>query len=212
MGLLPLTDSQIAALAAAAYTAAPTWQAGDVHAVRVDVPDLTVVAWRGTVPTSLDDWLRDVDAVPTWHPQLGICHRGFLTGAEALMPAILADTAGDTLVMTGHSLGGALAIAGTGLAVAAGRSPAGLVTFGAPRVGFHTLRTLLDRVPIRQYRNASDPVPDVPPFYEHVAELIEIGEPDFGGIHDHAVALYDADVSSYLARMALNTDPQGTRT
>jgi fermentation-respiration switch protein FrsA (DUF1100 family) len=186
-----VTDADLAALSAAAYTAPAAWAAGDVAATLTG----NVVAFRGTVPDCLADWLRDFDAVPVDDADLGWCHAGFRDGARAVFPAILAGTTGP-LVLTGHSLGGALAVLTAALLRAAGQPVAELVTFGAPRAGGFRAQQLLDGVAIRQYRNAADPVPDVPwlpGLFTHMRRLTPIigrGAPD--PLDDHAISAYRA--------------------
>lgn len=186
-----MDDRYLAALAEAAYSAAPTWAAGDVCAVQTGI----VVAFRGTRIDSAEDWARDLDLVPAYYGPLGWCHRGFLDGAKAVWPQIAPHVDGNT-ILVGHSLGGALAIGTGGLAAAAGRPPAAIVTFGAPRVGLGTLVALLSGVPVRQYRHASDIVPEVPPGYRHVRlPLIEVGEADAPrpGIGDYCVLIREIE-------------------
>jgi fermentation-respiration switch protein FrsA (DUF1100 family) len=185
-----LTDADLAVIAGAAYSTKPRWAVGDVRATWSARGDIDVIAFRGTDPESLADWLRDLDFWPTWRPQLGTCHRGFITGAEGVLPWIRQDMAGRRLVLTGHSLGGALAISLAALLVALGIPVWSVVTFGAPRVGLWQLRKLMAPVPVRQYIDADDPVPQVPRPYLHVRDTISIGAPLLDLLDAHAVARY----------------------
>ena len=191
----------LAGLAAAAYASPPTFRAGDIHAVLTEQAGVTVLAVRGTQPDNLGDWLRDLDVVPRWHPVLGFCHRGFLDGAEALRPltrAALQDA--PVLVLTGHSMGGAIALLLAALMSARGeRLPAATVTFGAPRAGTQALARCLIGCEKALYRNGDDPVPDVPlamppelplPEYQQPAPLRQVGTPSGDPLSDHAIARY----------------------
>lgn len=195
-----MNDPTICQLAAAAYLAAPTWASDDVHAVRTDFDGLlTVIAFRGTVPSLLRDWLRDLNIIPTWRKRIGWCHRGFMQGAELVFPALLAGTAGRQVILTGHSLGGALAVATAALLTRAGRPPAALVTFGAPRVGLWRMRRLLRKVTVRQYCDGDDPVPCVPRPYLHMRKLIRVGVDLPNPIAAHALSRYAELVTAAAA-------------
>lgn len=82
-----------------------------------------------------------------------------------------------SLVVTGHSLGGALAtIAALDLADAYPWASVGCVTFGAPRVGNATFAAHFDaRLGARHWRvfHERDPVPMLPmgPWYQHVSGI-----------------------------------------
>ena len=173
-----------------------TFAVSDIHAVVTSIDNMSIVAFRGTVPTSWRDWFRDVDAVPTPvmdHPRLGCCHRGFMSGAEAILPLLLPELTGP-VAFTGHSLGGALAVSAAALLTDLGRPPAVLTTFGAPRVGIGgRLAEVLAGVPGRSFRNGSDPVVEVPiwPFRHHRA-LTDIGVASIDAIADHAISRYAA--------------------
>ncbi len=106
-----------------------------------------VVAFRGTRPDQLLDWMTDFDAQQVSFsdrfggPNVGNTHEGFTVGLLRVWELVLADIAafqnkGQTLWITGHSLGGALAILATAGATFAKRIPVnGLYTYGQPRVG-----------------------------------------------------------------------------
>lgn len=191
---MAISDDDLARLAEDAYAAAlpPGFPEGRAVAVKTQRDDTLIVAFRGTVPTRLEDVERDLDAVPVFHEGLGYVHQGFLEGAlsiRTLMPALK----GARVILTGHSLGGALAIITAGLMICAGMAPVRVVTFGAPRAGGDALRHRLRDTEIRQYRHGADPVPWLPPYFEHVrAPLIEIGTASDDALADHAIAGYVA--------------------
>lgn len=161
-------DAQLCQAASDAYKATPTFTvAGDVEVVLSEIDGVTVIAFPGTDPRSLEDWERDVSAWPVDvpnHPKLGLCHSGFATGAEAALPLILAAlTPGKPVAVTGHSLGGALAIDTCALLVDMGLIPVRTSTFGAPRVSLDDkLGNLISGIPGLRFRNGQDPVPTVP--------------------------------------------------
>ena len=186
-----LPDADLASVATLAYTAAPTFRAGDVHALFTLAGGVRVLAVRGTTADPAD-WLRDLSAMPVRDRDLGFCHQGFLAGARGVLAlASGADLGG--AILCGHSMGGAIAILLAGLLRARGIPLRAIVTFGAPRCGSWRLRRALRALPLRLYRNGDDPVPDVPflpGFYLHPRALIAIGEPAIDPLADHAIASY----------------------
>lgn len=143
-------------------------------------PDVIVVAFRGTEPTNPRDYLTDFNAsqVPfdlgidnaAW----GLIHAGWVDAARPLIENISTDLASlagvkdRKLWLTGHSMGGALAM----LAAAALKSRncpveiGGVYTFGQPAVGDPTFQERYDAElgPITfRCVNDRDPVPQVPP-------------------------------------------------
>jgi hypothetical protein len=187
----PPPDGVIATLAANAYTFSQTFTIGDVHAAITDIQGYRVVAFRGTIPSSWRDWLRDFYEIPSFHDGLGWCHAGFLDGAEDLWPLVQPAMSGRKVILAGHSLGGAMAIITAGLMTLSRMPLVSLVTFGAPRACGKTLVKLLKDVEVRQYRNGNDPVPEVPLLYEHVRlPLIQIGKEEIDGIVCHAISAY----------------------
>lgn len=195
-----ISDLDLCRASALAYSKAPTLAVGDVHAVLTPMDGHTVVAFRGTVPTSWQDWFRDADAFPTPvadHPRLGLCHRGFVTGAESILP-LLRPSLSAPYILTGHSLGGALAIATAALLTDIGFPPARLVTFGAPRVGIGSaLATILKDVTMTLYRDGDDPVPEVPIYpFRHPCALTAIGVPLIDPIEAHSIARYSALIAA----------------
>jgi triacylglycerol lipase len=102
--------------------------------------DTRVLAFRGT--TEMRDWLTDADCRlerVAWLPA-GHAHRGFLRAFDANVPAITSalnaiGRAELPLLITGHSLGGALATLAAARLTISGNPPAAVVTCGQPRVG-----------------------------------------------------------------------------
>jgi hypothetical protein len=137
--------------------------------------DAVFVSFRGTEPINVDDWLSDVNfhqrklhaSVP------GLVHGGFALALEEIMQpmldAVVELSGGDRtrLFVTGHSMGGALAVlAAALLRFEAGRNVAAVYTYGQPRVGdpefSSAFDTILGDVTFR-YVNDLDIVPHVPP-------------------------------------------------
>lgn len=202
----PVTDIALCAASAAAYVTPATIAVGDVHAVLTQADNLTIVAFRGTVPTSWSDWFRDFAAWPARvvdHPALGCCHDGFIMGADALLPALRKVLSGP-FVLTGHSLGGALAIAMGALLTDCGVPPLRITTFGAPRVGMGALAKVLKPVDGLRYRHGADPVPEVPSWpYLNDRPWLPIGEANhLDPIGDHAISRYALSLEKLCAPLS----------
>jgi len=117
------------------------------------------------------------------HP--GRVHSGFSASLSTILAQVehwLHKTAPAHLVLTGHSLGAALAtllaarLAGQGCSIE-------LVTFGSPRVGDEALVASLRPLAVRRYVNCTDTVTQLPPplLYYHVDGLHYIDR--LGQIH-----------------------------
>lgn len=143
--------------------------------------DALIVSFRGT--KEILDWFTNLDMLerPT---SVGSVHDGFyraFTGVSARLESQIEQLGRDKpIVLTGHSLGGALAT----LAAAFWRGKytiASVYTYGQPCVGFDSFQAFMNvQLANRFYRfvNADDIVPRVPPGYEHVGQLVRF---DSGG-------------------------------
>ncbi len=132
-----------------------------------------IIAFRGTEPTNLKDWFRDLDAHFAPGPA-GRVHHGFLKacnevwdGADGLRSLLLGYRDNEqSLWLAGHSLGGALALLTAARLRHTERLPIqGLYTIGQPRVGDSAFaRSLADGISDRYFRfvNNNDVVTRVP--------------------------------------------------
>jgi len=123
---------------------------------------MLVLAFRGTEMNARDIH-SDIDAVLTSLEGEEKVHRGFLRAFSHVKDAIKKDLdthPGLPVYITGHSLGGALAILAT--RVLASESQGACYTFGGPRVGNHYVDDQI-KTPIYRIVNAADLVPRVPP-------------------------------------------------
>jgi hypothetical protein len=154
-------------------------------------PDKSILVFRGTEIGDLRDAVADLKFFKESHGEARI-HRGFrqhldLLWEEHLVPALEALPT-DKVLITGHSLGGAMA------AVAGTRRPfAEVVTFGAPRVGTGIAKVFQAKRHVR-YVNGRDPITIVPPKslgFEHHGEEIRLIDPDGSSIqYDHGIIYY----------------------
>jgi triacylglycerol lipase len=158
----------------------------DIQAVVMQNQHVVVIAFRGTVvprdqstdQPDLSNWMTDINCLlapfTTYFggAEIGQVHKGF---AEALFGVwvSLAQVVdqyldnGQTLWITGHSLGGALAVLAAAAFTFVKRVPvSGLYTYGQPRVGDLTFCTMCDsHFGAQHFRfvNDQDIVTRVPP-------------------------------------------------
>lgn len=145
---------------------------------------LSLVAFRGTA--SFKDWTFNLRAKPV-AGCVGQVHEGFQGALNQIGPAIVsrlkARPAGLPVWITGHSLGGAMArLCAADLHFKEGITPAGLYTFGQPRVGdLEFILRFEAELGSRTFRyvNDHDIVPHVPPH-------------SFGYRHEHERFFFDA--------------------
>lgn len=155
----------------APFVDAPTGTQG-FGVVRV-IDGLLVLAFRGTEPNSLTDLGTDLDvSMAGWTLTSGKVHAGFARAALSVFPSVQQwlsanSTARKQLVLTGHSLGAAIATL-----LASALKPDKLVTIGSPRVGDSTFAETLEGVDITRFVDCCDVVTELPPElggYVHVS-------------------------------------------
>jgi triacylglycerol lipase len=182
----------------------------------IDHPTMVVVAFRGTEPLSLRDWGTDLQALSRLRrPGMpGAFHRGFgsaVAGIELRLYYALTRELGDRpLYLTGHSLGGALAVVFAADLVRwhFGTRISGLYTFGAPRVVTPRAAQWLDghlRGRIHRFVNPGDPVPWMPPAvlcYRHVGEEFRLEGSRRPSFAKHSIDAYAARLEHGLAAVA----------
>ena len=152
----------------------------------------TLLSFRGTQPDNFQDLIADLRAnLVAWPESAGRVHDGFAVAVRALRPQILEWIASakpelNKLILTGHSLGAAMAT----LAASIWR-PAWLVTIGSPRVGDSAfVETVAAKYMVR-FVDCCDAVTEVPPEiggYVHIkdytyltrdAGIVENPNPEF---------------------------------
>jgi len=135
------------------------------------------LAFAGTDPVIVADWITDL----RFHPDAMGIASGFSEAARSTLPTIknMLGTASSTpLCVTGHSLGGALAVVAAAALKSEGFEVASVYTFGAPRPGTASYKKAYDAVlGSTTYRlvHAADIVPTVAPSQlgmRHVGRLL----------------------------------------
>ena len=170
------------------------------------------VSFRGT--SDIEEWVANIDAVPDDYQPIsgfGQVHAGFqdvyqLVRANVAANLATATTGCDQILITGHSLGGALAVLAAP-DVARNMPPntiePRLVTFAGPRVGLSDFAASFNAAIESCFRvvNFLDLVPYLPPTpYVHVGAEITV---DSGGpvqvAWRHSLAAYQKGLSAFIA-------------
>jgi Lipase (class 3) len=164
------------------YTSVPKAICGDVNSINAclvgENADGIIVAFRGTLPLSLKDpnsllnWLEDFFDVPKPAPNVpGQVHSGFYDGTMSVINGVAAAVQSlnpgpaKKVLVTGHSLGGAMASIGAYILSQTYHFPIQqVVTFASPRpgdLGFQTgYQAVINQV---RFENYQDIVPLLPP-------------------------------------------------
>lgn len=139
-----------------------------------EADDVVLLSFRGS--ESLGDWLGNLGLMGTARPH-GVVHSGFLGAYLVVQPLVsqtLRRTQGKRVLVTGHSLGGALA------AIFAAEEQSqfnigGIYTYGQPRTGSNGFTELFATKYANscfRFVNDDDIVPRIPPGYQHAGRLI----------------------------------------
>ena len=156
----------------------------DTQAVLTRSDEFDLLAFRGTEPTNWNDWKTDLKIVREKYQfgslRSGKIHRGFKNAIDHVRDRI--DEARQTdpdrrIYVTGHSLGGALAVLWAASQSEHPKRIAGVYTFGAPRVGTSAFARCYDELfkeRTFQFQNRLDMVPKVPNryFWRHVGHAL----------------------------------------
>lgn len=188
-----ITDIELCAIAESSYGPV-TLESETCHALIVDREEFTVIAFRGTDPHRMIDLICDADATTVLEPSIGALHAGFYRGLCGIAWRLIPRLAGHSVVLTGHSKGGAEALIFAGMLAVIGMMPLRVTTFGAARPADPRLGGLIGALAGVDYRNGADPVPELPPTLAHPRPLEQIGDPKFhlNALADHALASYRA--------------------
>ena len=150
-------------------------QAGDTQCFIAATDDAVVVSFRGT-ENNLGDWLGNL-TVFTTSRNYGKVHGGFLIGFDVVrrqLETLLQQFPERHILLTGHSLGGALAL----VAAAEWQDDfpiAGIYTFGQPAVGKGDFAPFINKHYDKKYFrivNDDDIVPRIPPTFDHAGKLV----------------------------------------
>lgn len=174
---------------------------GFVYVGKKVIHGQTVLAFRGS--KTLTDWLDDFEAIPIAVPLVGTVHEGFWQGVEDIYERV-GLRSGDSVILTGHSLGCAHAALFARLCLLRHGSVSQLYLFAPPRIGFQDFYDGLRNVgEIKAWQNALDPVPDVPfplsglPWAQFpLITITELpgGMSDIDPIAYHAIELYERGI------------------
>lgn len=168
----------------------------DSQAILVERADMAVLIFRGTEPVNLVDWITDsrVNQVPfrdifafEGAEMWGNVHQGFATALAPLLRGVLPELnrivrSDRPIWITGHSLGGALAMLAAAFIIHVFPGRIGAVyTFGQPRVGDAGFSKAFDNareLAAATYRcvNDRDIVPRLPPRELREAQRLLIGD------------------------------------
>ena len=139
-----------------------TRRQGRDHAFVVRDPARTIVAFRGSDDPW--DWLTNLRAW-TGHTPYGRVHRGYYGVAETLVDelreVLAADPRRRPVVLTGHSMGGALAVVAGAILATDEIAPGGIYTFGQPQVGDRAFSRSFSRqypAPLFRFVNGADAI------------------------------------------------------
>ncbi|XCN73749.1 MAG: lipase family protein [Candidatus Electrothrix aestuarii] len=165
--------------------------------------NVALLGFRGS--QSIAHWIRNFRLVPWRHPW-GIVHRGFSDGVDDVAPDLelflAAARQAEHVWLTGHSLGGALAVMAAAWLKRRGVS-ATVYTYGQPAAVFNEFaQRYAVELPGRYVRfvNQNDLVSQLPPFYHHFGIVKRIVRP---GVLESLQLEEAAEMSGEVAERAI---------
>lgn len=167
-------------------------------------PKTAVVSFRGTLPSSLKDWIDDLDFIKTDYALCDGCevHKGFwesYTSLRATTLEALDRLKPERVFVTGHSLGAAMAVFAAVDLKYKGYNVAAEYTFGQPRVGDSTFSTAYDTGGLG---------PDVSYRVVHWRDIVPHLPPEIAGFHHDATEVwYQSDNVQYQVCNGSGEDP-----
>lgn len=187
--------------------------------------DIVIVAFRGTEPLNAADWLSDVNYHQIKLADVpGRSHGGFVNAlgdgiTKQMGDAVskLAKGEKTRLFVTGHSLGGALAVLAAALLhFHFHRKIAGVYTYGQPRVGDPVFSRAFDQalgLVTFRYVNDLDMFPHVPPIHLPARSMLRAPGPLFDSlrkikdlpneIHTALSAMIEGEEFSHVGQLRL---------
>lgn len=166
----------------------------------------TLIAFRGTQPDEIRHLATNLQAQQIeWNESGGRVHAGFAKAIRGVLPQVLDWLAGEgqprsRLILTGHSLGAALATLAASVL-----KPEMLITLGSPRVGDAEFVASLAHINVVRVVNGCDVVTQLPPalsFYAHAGAVTYITCVTGECIDDAAPTMIEADRVEGRARYA----------
>lgn len=156
--------------------------AGSMIGYVISGEDVTVIVFRGTDSADISDWIANLGRSATKTPN-GSIHSGFYNAYYSMEPQIvriIAERQINHLWITGHSLGGALALVCMyDLVESKSLKVDGIITFGQPLVAREGLAEHLDKLLLGKYVrfvNGRDVVARIPPSHAPCGSLVWFNE------------------------------------
>lgn len=143
----------------------------EVEFLYIEEEDCQIIAIRATEADAFFSGRGYIDVIrdlAIWPQKYGKIygHFGFIAGWDAISDEVAELLKGKThkpIYLTGHSLGGAIAMVGAYALLQGDYNLQGAVTFGAPRTlnldGYNYQHQILLDIKTTQYQHARDPVP-----------------------------------------------------